>query len=107
MADNCQRRSKSTVIMICVKMYIIIIFVLIFICLCSGKGRVKLIGVEAENGHFEFVKQHLSDNGIDWRQHRLEHKALFHSSYDNVLSLLNARKYVQRKKFIFFDNFEI
>jgi len=38
-----------------------------------GKNDVKLllVGVEAEPTHFEWLKEHFADNGLDARQHRL------------------------------------
>jgi hypothetical protein len=41
-----------------------------------------LIAVEAEPGHFAFVREHLLDNGIDPRQHRLLQRVLYSSSFD-------------------------
>jgi hypothetical protein len=39
--------------------------------LFGERARVSLLGVEAEPTHFDFMQQHLIDNGIDARQHRL------------------------------------
>lgn len=63
--------------------------------LYGAKSTVKLVGVEAEPGHFEFMKRHLLDNGVDWRGERLLNKALFSESYGDVMELLEAKKYVQ------------
>jgi FkbM family methyltransferase len=37
----------------------------------SGELPIRLIGVEAEPTHFEWLKQHFEDNGIDPAQHEL------------------------------------
>lgn len=44
---------------------------------CSRKGipDVKLVGVEAAGTHFEFMKQHFRDNGLDPERHTLLHGA--------------------------------
>ena len=38
---------------------------------CHGDLPIKLIGVEAEPTHFEWLKQHFNDNGLDPAQHEL------------------------------------
>jgi FkbM family methyltransferase len=38
---------------------------------CHGNLPIKLIGVEAEPTHFEWLKQHFNDNGLDPAQHEL------------------------------------
>jgi FkbM family methyltransferase len=40
-----------------------------------GRGLV-LVGVEAEPTHFRWLEQHLSDNGVDPRQHKLVRAAV-------------------------------
>lgn len=39
----------------------------------TGPTRVRLIGVEGDVGHFDFMKQHFADNGLDLADHRLLH----------------------------------
>ena len=43
---------------------------------CKAKTsatRVRLIGVEGDIGHFDFMRQHFEDNGLDLADHRLLH----------------------------------
>lgn len=42
----------------------------------GAAARVALFGVEAEPTHFRFLEQHLADNGIDARQHRLVNRVV-------------------------------
>jgi FkbM family methyltransferase len=36
-----------------------------------GIGKINLIGVEAARSHFEFLRSHLADNGLESAQHKL------------------------------------
>ncbi len=64
---------------------------------CHGDLPIRLIGVEAEPTHFEWLKQHFNDNGLDPAQHELIEAAVDGAGTHGPLLCRQARRMVGAK----------